>query len=141
MNFNNGVRYYDKNDDTRIANLIIDPNDFRNAIVSASGNALQRALAKISSRLKRKSEPFILKEYGNNSPVIDIEKYREALRIVYRTKIDDEKVVEKRVEEDIQNSIARAVEVFNSKSANTFASQMDTKQREEITSKSNGPSA
>jgi len=141
MNFSGNIRYFDSDSDMRLSNLIYDPKDYVDVLRELYGGPLERLKVKISKILKRKAHCKLVETYGDNSSPIEIEKYREALSNVFRTKYDNEEEIERMVNEDIENSVSSVVNNFNLNASNTFILEAKKKQRKEKSKNARGPSA
>lgn len=141
LNFNNDIRYVDTKSDTRMSNLIFDTKDYMDVLKEVYGTPLEKIKIKIARMIKRSAPCKVVEMYGDKSAPIDIEKYKEALRNVFRTKSSDEEKIEELVNEDIENSINNSLNTFNHNASNTFTLQVDRKTKKEKEKNSKGPSA
>ena len=103
-------------------------------------NFIEKWRAKKARREKYKtSVPKVFKEYGEHSDPIDVEKYKEGLRVMYSSIYDDPKVIEEMIEQDMLRSKATGVKTFNEESSNSFVAGMDKKERKQATKNASGP--
>lgn len=140
MHFNGGNIYYSPDKKGRKDNLLFDESEFSEMLQERKMNFIEKWRAKKARKEKYKtSVPKVFKEYGEHSDPIDVEKYKEGLRVMYSSIYDDPKVIEEMIEQDIIRSKATGVKTFNEESSNSFVAGMDKKERKQATKNANGP--
>jgi hypothetical protein len=139
--FNNGVRYYSLDREDRYSNLIVDPKNLEDHYNISKENWLRKMIWKISKSKAYKSRAKIVEMYKENSEPISIEKYEQALRIMYGTVCDDQDKVEEYVLSSIDSSKNKSIDTFNPKAKNSFANSVIKVERKKQEKKSKGPKA
>ena len=139
--FNNGVRYYSLDREDRYSNLIVDPKNLEEHYNISKENWLRKMIWKISKSKAYKSRAKIVEMYKENSEPISIEKYEQALRIMYGTVCDDQDKVEEYVLSSIDSSKNKSIYTFNPKAKNSFANSVIKVERKKQEKKSKGPKA
>ena len=140
MCFNGGSRYFSLDREDRFSNLLVDTKDLEENLKMTRAGWLRKLIWKMQRDAKYKTTiPEVVKKYGENSEPIPIEKYEEALRVVYGTKYDDPNIIEEKVRRDVENSKARAVSTFNERSSNVFSRGLSKTERKKVTTASKGP--
>ena len=140
MNFNENTRYFslDKND--RFSNLIFDAEEIKRHMKAIDAGWLGKIWWNITRNIQyKKIIPSLVEKYGECGAPISLEKYEQALRVVYATKYDDPEIIEKYVKRDIEKSKTMAIDTFNEKSDNAFSKGLSKKERKAINAEAKGP--
>ena len=123
LHFAGGKTYSDEPSKTRLSNLIFDPISVAETLKKLDQNFFEKIIYRIGKLFKSKPPLELVNKYAGESAPIDIEKYKEALKEVLRTKYSDEVEIERIVNEDIENSINTSLENFTQTSQNVFVQE------------------
>lgn len=142
MHFEGKVRYFNEDSEDRIDNLLFDSKKFAKSLKSFRSNKLTKFIINTIDNFKTKTTPAIVKHYAGKGDAIPIEKYEEAMSVVYSTLSKDksEKVIKDAIERDIEASKENASHTFTPAAKNSFAPLKNKSTKKDI-KKASGPSA
>ena len=140
MHFAGKVRYFNEDSNDRIDNLLFNSKKFTKYLKTFNSNRFTKFIINAAENLKTKTTPAIVKHYGGKGDAIAIEKYKEAMYVVYSTLAEDKKKIEAIIERDIIASKDNAAQLFTPAAKNSFAPQRN-KLFKKDNKKASGPSA